>query len=183
MVHSSSVRLVITTSRRPTQRIREFCKDLFEVIPCSIKLNRGKLSIEGICSMASDLGATGVAVVEREKGGPGRIVLLKSDVNGTWLRASALRLSHIRTRREHGSKGRGPKVEAIVAAQDMDRRERGPVDDIATLLGLVVVEPPAKPVYRCVIEASPCDGEVEFVVKVYPGGNQVGPSFVVEHAG
>jgi len=182
MAHPSNVRLVITTSRRPTQRIREFCKDLFEVIPSSIKLNRGKLSVEGMCAMASDLGATGVLVVEREKGGPGRIVLLKSDVDGTWLQASALKLSHIRTRREHGSKGRGPTVEAMVAAQGMDRRERGLVDDIAALLGLVVVESPAKSVHRCVIEASPCDREVEFVVKVYPGGIQVGPSFVVGYA-
>jgi len=175
--YQANAKLVITTSRRPTQRIREFCRDLQRVIPNSIRMNRGKLSMDGLRAKASELGADSVLIVEREKGGPGRITLMKSDTSGLWSHTSVLALSHIRTRREFESKGRGQKIGAIVAAPSLNSRGRDLVTEISDFLGLSVVESFSK--LRCVIDAYPHNGEVEFVVRIYPEGKEVGPSFTI----
>ncbi|RLI22700.1 hypothetical protein DRO54_00540 [Candidatus Bathyarchaeota archaeon] len=67
--------ILITTSRRPTRRIRTFCNDLARCIPNSIRINRGKLSREGLAEKAFELEADRVIVVNRWKGGPGKIEL------------------------------------------------------------------------------------------------------------
>lgn len=67
--------ILITTSRRPTRRIRTFCNDLSRCIPNSIRINRGKLSREGLAEKALELEADRVMIVDRWKGGPGKIEL------------------------------------------------------------------------------------------------------------
>jgi len=67
--------IIITTSRRPTRRIRTFCNDLARCIPNSIRINRGKLSREGLAEKAYELEANRVMIVDRWKGGPGKIEL------------------------------------------------------------------------------------------------------------
>ncbi len=63
--------ILITTSRRPTQRIRSFIKDLAKSIPNSVKRNRGKASTEDLCIEAAARGLPRVLIVERWKGNPG----------------------------------------------------------------------------------------------------------------
>ena len=67
--------ILITTSRRPTRRIRTFCNDLSRCIPHSTRINRGKLSREGLAEKALELDADRVIIVDRWKGGPGKIEL------------------------------------------------------------------------------------------------------------
>ena len=67
--------IIITTSRRPTRRIRTFCNDLARCIPNSMRINRGKLSREGLAEKAYELEADRVIIVDRWKGGPGKIEL------------------------------------------------------------------------------------------------------------
>mgnify|MGYP000020469244 CR=1 FL=1 len=50
-------KIIITTSRRPTRRIRSFCSDLERSIPNSIKITRGKLSFENLIEKALKLEA------------------------------------------------------------------------------------------------------------------------------
>lgn len=67
--------ILLTTSRRPTKGIRTFCKDLSHTIPNILRINRGKLSLEGLVAKALELGAKKVIIVDRWKGGPGKIEL------------------------------------------------------------------------------------------------------------
>jgi len=75
--------ILITTSRRPTRRIRTFCNDLARCIPNSIRINRGKLSREGVAEKALELEADRVIIIDRWKGGPGKIEFFKVDENLT----------------------------------------------------------------------------------------------------
>ena len=71
----SHEKVLITTSRRPTRRIRTFCNDLARCIPNSIRINRGKLNREGIAEKALELDAERIVIINRWKGGPGKLEL------------------------------------------------------------------------------------------------------------
>jgi U3 small nucleolar ribonucleoprotein protein IMP4 len=64
--------MLITTSRKPSQRTRSFCKDLNRVID-SEYVNRGKMSLRNVLLKSSELGSTKTAVVSEVKGNPSRI--------------------------------------------------------------------------------------------------------------
>jgi len=69
--------ILLTTSRRPTRRIRTFCHDLSRSVPNSFIVNRGKMGLQELAQNAVERGLDGVIIIERWKGGPGRISLYK----------------------------------------------------------------------------------------------------------
>ncbi|MBZ2165629.1 Brix domain-containing protein [Methanobacterium spitsbergense] len=64
--------MLITTSRKPSQRTRSFCKGLVRVLNSSY-INRGKMSIRDVLIKSSELGNNTIAVVSEMKGNPSRI--------------------------------------------------------------------------------------------------------------
>jgi U3 small nucleolar ribonucleoprotein protein IMP4 len=64
--------MLITTSRKPSQRTRSFCKSLARVLNSSY-INRGKMSIRDVLIRSSELGYDKIAVVTEMKGNPNRI--------------------------------------------------------------------------------------------------------------
>ncbi len=68
-----SGKILITTSRRPNRRIRSFVKDLVSVIPGSIRVTRGHLSMKDLALDAVNLGASRVVIVADRRGNPGII--------------------------------------------------------------------------------------------------------------
>ncbi len=75
--------IAIGTTRKPTQRIRTFIKELSRVIPRSTRLTRGKQGFAEFCENASELGATRILLVGAFHGNPGRIGFL-NQVGETW---------------------------------------------------------------------------------------------------
>ncbi len=69
----SRVRIIVTTSHRPSQRVRTFAKDLASVLPGAVKVNRGKSSMRDLYYDAVGLGAERVIVIGVWKGNPGTI--------------------------------------------------------------------------------------------------------------
>lgn len=67
--------ILLTTSRRPTNRIRSFCRELAGSLPDIVRINRGKLNLDGIVEKALEIDANRVVVIDRWKGGPGKIQL------------------------------------------------------------------------------------------------------------
>lgn len=65
--------ILITTSHRPSPRLRSFVKDLSAVLPYSVKVNRGKKTMEELCLEASARGLRYIAVVSERRGNPGKI--------------------------------------------------------------------------------------------------------------
>ncbi|MFQ6087124.1 MAG: Brix domain-containing protein [Candidatus Bathyarchaeia archaeon] len=74
--------ILLTTSRRPTRGIRTFCHDLTRSIPNIVRISRGKLSITEVAEKALENGADKVIIVDRWKGGPGKIRFFNVDSTG-----------------------------------------------------------------------------------------------------
>jgi len=74
--------ILLTTSRRPTRRIRTFCRDLARSIPNVVRINRGKLNLNGIAERALEFNADRVVIVDRWKGGPGKMELFQTGPAG-----------------------------------------------------------------------------------------------------
>ncbi|MDH5712455.1 MAG: hypothetical protein OEY83_00755 [Candidatus Bathyarchaeota archaeon] len=92
--------ILLTTSRRPTRRIRTFCRDLTCSIPNVVRINRGKLSLEGIAERALEFNADRVIIVDRWMGGPGKIVLFQTGPEGLIPVSPLMYIAGIRLQRE-----------------------------------------------------------------------------------
>jgi rRNA maturation protein Rpf1 len=92
--------ILLTTSRRPTSRIRTFCRDLARSIPNIIRINRGKLSLDGIGERALGFNADRVVIVDRWKGGPGKIELFQIGPEGLIPIFPLMYIAGIRLKRE-----------------------------------------------------------------------------------
>ncbi len=69
--------ILITTTRRPSQRTRSFVRDLYHVIPGAIRRNRGKASLEDLNELALKLGAERVLIVSTKGGNPSSLYFFK----------------------------------------------------------------------------------------------------------
>ena len=91
--------ILLTTSRRPTERIRTFCRDLAYSIPDIARVNRGKMSLDGIGEKAIELDAEKIIIIDRWQGGPGKISLFQIS-NGLKPVMPTMLMSNIRLKRE-----------------------------------------------------------------------------------
>ena len=66
-------RVLVTTSRRPSPRIRSFVKDLVAVVPGAFRFTRGHYSMEELAREAYLKGADRIVVVGERRGNPGII--------------------------------------------------------------------------------------------------------------
>lgn len=69
--------IAIGTTRKPTQRIRSFIKEIARVIPGSIRFTRGKQGFSEFCDTAQNLGSTRIMLVGAYHGNPGRLGFLE----------------------------------------------------------------------------------------------------------
>jgi len=92
--------ILLTTSRRPTTRIRTFCRELARSIPNVVRINRGKLSLDGVAEKALELRADQIIIVNRWKGGPGKIELFQNGSEGLIPVPPLMYVSGIRLQRE-----------------------------------------------------------------------------------
>jgi len=98
----SSQKILLTTSRRPSSLMRTFCRDLARSIPSVVRVNRGKLSLEGVVEKALECDAERVVIVDRWQGGPGKIEFLKISQEGLTPALPTILVSGVRLRREFG---------------------------------------------------------------------------------
>ncbi len=74
-------RILITTSRRPSPRVRSLVKDLAATIPGGIRFTRGHYSMEELAREALLLGADRIVVIGEKRGNPGIIRVYDFDDN------------------------------------------------------------------------------------------------------
>jgi len=108
-----SKKIIITTSRRPTRRIRSFCSDLERSIPNSIKITRGKLSFENLIEKALKLEADRLIIVDRWKGGPGKIEFYKLEELNFVQKPPIIYVLGVKLQREFSVKVSTPKSLAV----------------------------------------------------------------------
>ena len=105
--------ILLTTSRRPTGRMRTFCRDLANSIPDVMRVNRGKMSQDGVAEKAIEVEADRAIVVERWHGGPGKINLFSVSSTGLKPVPPLMLISGIHLRRELTEGMRGVKSSVV----------------------------------------------------------------------
>jgi rRNA maturation protein Rpf1 len=80
--------------------MRTFCRDLSNSIPDVVRVNRGKMSLDEVAERAIELEADRVVLVERWRGGPGRISLFHVSATGVMAVPPLMLISGVRLRRE-----------------------------------------------------------------------------------
>ena len=117
--------MLLTTSRRPTGAIRTLCRDLANSIPDVVRVNRGKMSLDGIAERAIELEADRIVVVDRWRGGPGKISLFKIGSSGLEPISPLMLISGVRLRREFKEGTRRVRSSVITSEpEDSPRLQR-----------------------------------------------------------
>ncbi|AFZ70198.1 putative exosome subunit/U3 small nucleolar ribonucleoprotein (snoRNP) component, contains IMP4 domain [Caldisphaera lagunensis DSM 15908] len=73
--------ILLTSSRDPSTRTRTFINELSSVLPKSIKIGRGKLSLEELNQIILRYNIPKLIVINEYKGNPGKIQLFKPNEN------------------------------------------------------------------------------------------------------
>ena len=98
--------ILLTTSRRPTRRIRTLCHDFAHSVPNIVRINRGKLNLDGIAERAVELNANRIVVIDRWKGGPGKIKLFHIEPTGLVPVTPLMYVAGVRLQREFETKAK-----------------------------------------------------------------------------
>ena len=96
--------ILLTTSRKPTRRIRTLCHDFAHSVPNIVRINRGKLNLDGIAERAVELNADRIVVIDRWKGGPGKIKLFRMEPTSLFSVPPLMYVAGVRLRREFEAK-------------------------------------------------------------------------------
>jgi len=120
--------ILLTTSRRPTKNMRTFCRDLSHTFPNIVRVNRGKLSLEGLAEKALKYNANKVIIVDRWKGGPGKIQFFYLDAKGLKATPPLVYLQGVKFRRDfRENMPRGRRIRNIAVKpslnQDVERKK------------------------------------------------------------
>ncbi len=108
--------ILLTTSRRPTRRIRAVCHDVTHSLPNIVRINRGKMSLDGIAERAVELNADRVVVIDRWKGGSGKIKLFRIESTGLISVPPLMFVAGVRLQREFQLKAK--YVRSLVVTTD-----------------------------------------------------------------
>jgi len=77
----SKIKVIITTSLRPSRRTRTFTKELSQLIPGALRITRGKLNFQALHALSVDMGAEKLIVVDSSMGNPSRMVVYAARPN------------------------------------------------------------------------------------------------------
>lgn len=105
-------KILLTTSRRPTSRIRSFCNDFAGCLPDVVRINRGKLNLDGIAEKALEIDADRVVIIDRWKDGSGKIQFFLVKETGLTPVPPIIYIRSIKLRREFEIKAK--RVQSFV---------------------------------------------------------------------
>ena len=95
--------LLITTSRRTSNRVRTFARDLSSVLPGTERFNRGGMGLSELTSRIRQSGAQAALIISIWRGNPGEVTVLSSEGE----EVLKLRLESALLRREIDSTNKG----------------------------------------------------------------------------
>jgi len=96
--------------------MRTLCNDLARSIPKVVRINRGKLSLDGIAEKALEHNADRVIVVDRWKGGPGKIKLFRVEPAGLIPVPPLMYVAGIKLQREFEAKTKAVRSLALTTS-------------------------------------------------------------------
>jgi len=176
--------ILLTTSRRPTNRMRTLCHDLARSIPKVVRINRGKLNLDGIAEKALEFNADRVIIVDRWKGGPGKIKLFQAGPEGLILVPPLIFVGGIRLQREL----EGVRAKPVRSLTITTPHEKSPqVAKIAGSLSRFLNVPAstmdvAASRYGAAIHVSSgASDQIQITFMLLPQAMEIGPRITISH--
>lgn len=177
--------ILLTTSRRPTRGIRTFCKDFSHTIPNVTRINRGKLSLEGLVAKALELDAEKVVIVDRWRGGPGKIELFVLEEGELKPTPPLIYLRGVKLRRDFGTmpKGRRIKALAILAPLNFSQEISKFIKVLSEFFEIPIVSDLGEcERFNAVMQFSTSPlGEIVATFRLLPENFEIGPRIRVSH--
>lgn len=97
---NANAKILLTTSRNPTPKIRTFCNDIARVVPNTVRVNRGKMSKNDLAEKALETNADRAVVVDRWERGIGKIEFFQVSSEGLTSVPPVLFIADVRLQRE-----------------------------------------------------------------------------------
>jgi rRNA maturation protein Rpf1 len=179
-------KILFTTSRKPTNRIRTFCRDLVYSIPNTLRINRGKLSLNALAEKALELGANRIVIIDRWKGGPGKIEFFQIRERLHQV-PPLIYLKGVKLRREFDTKVKRVQAYAIVICNEENEELQKISDAISEFLQLPQKQENAlkKLKFRkrrtifCIEKNK--EMQIRFTFRLLPQLTEVGPRIRLSH--
>jgi len=133
-------KILLTTSRDPTPRIRAFCHDLAEAMPNVAYVNRGKMNNDEIAEKALEHDATRVIVVDRWQGGPGVLRLFEVGESGLVSTPPVIHIAGIKLQKDIGTSRVKPAASIIAAKHDRFDDSVRLGSAISSFFGISIIE-------------------------------------------
>ena len=115
--------ILLTTSRRPTDLIRSLCRDFSNSVFDVVRVNRGKMSLDGVAERAIELEANQVVLAERWHRGAGKISFYTVGSNGLVPFPPLMLVSGVRLRRDFEKRQRSRSSVITVEPEDSPELE------------------------------------------------------------
>lgn len=110
--------IAIGSTRKPTDRIRSFIKELAHVLPNAVRLTRGKQGFPEFCKEATSAGASQMLLVGAWHGNPGRLVFLRQKADEGWVfQPPTILLKSVTLLRELGRDPPSPRTSLYVVPE------------------------------------------------------------------
>jgi len=173
--------ILLTTCRRPTERIRSFASELSHSIPKCRSLNRGKLSLEALAGRCFELGCDKALILQRWMGGPGKIQLLELRNSDLIEIPPLIYLADVELRREYGAVGRF-QAEAITVQSEANSELVRLANSLSNFFELPLVTLPCGGSYRVALHVlQHSRWKAKVVLASSPSIRELGPSLTIKH--
>jgi rRNA maturation protein Rpf1 len=174
--------ILITTSHRPTQKMRTLIKDLNRVLPNTLRTNRGKLSMKGLAENALECGADRVMVVERHQGNPGSLIFYKITSNKLKQVPPLIYLNEIKTQDELGERLSIKRDLIITTANDPSKEIEKLASGLSETLGFPYIKEADTLKFQAALKVAPSQKyEAKISFAMLPTVKEIGPILIVKH--
>jgi len=130
--------ILLTTSRKTSNRVRTFVRDLWSVLPGVERFNRGGMGLSELTARINQNGAKAAIIISIWKGNPGEMTILSP----AGQEVLNIRLDSVHLRREVSSAAstRTTRAESVVIKSESGERAKALADEITSLLNLSLSE-------------------------------------------
>lgn len=179
--------ILITTSHRPTRRVRSLCNDLVRSIPGLFRVNRGKMSLIEVAEKVAQMNSDRFIVIDRWKGGPGRIRLFKITNEEFREYPPRLYISGVKLRREFNIPSEWIRERTRLLFLEKDKKESLEIEEfklaISDFFRVPILERGAETLgydaYMSINTSEDCWAVLSFFR--LPSGMEIGPRIKISH--
>ena len=179
--------MLLTASRNPTRNIRTLCRDISYTFPNIVRINRGKLSLEGIIEKAVEFNVGRVAIVERWAQGTAKMEFFEVRQGGLVGFPPIIYVRNVKFRRDFGEwMNKERRIESIaIASSSKENFEAKKLEDAFSSffeIPIIPIEEAINSKHDAVMQTSiDSSDRITITFRLVPKPVEIGPQMGVSH--